>query len=127
VLTRRINQGQTLARTRLVHAIFIEVFLMALIFALATTWRFTPPPRAIAAAAAEPSIMSLHTASAVAELTFTPGRAGPVTVSMILMTANFGPLDAKEVIVTIANPAAGVEPIARSAYGQATGRGGLTD
>jgi copper transport protein len=35
---------------------------------------------------------------------------------MILMTANFGPLDAKEVTVTIANPAAGVEPIARSAY-----------
>jgi copper transport protein len=115
-LTRRINRGETDARLRLVRLIFIEVMLVAIIFALATTWRFTPPPRALAAAAAEPSILSLHTGSVVAELTFTPGRAGPVAVSMIIMTGNFGPLDAKEVTLTIANPAAGVEPIARTAY-----------
>ena len=116
VLTRRINRGETDARRQLVRTIFIEVGLVTVIFALATTWRFTPPPRALVAAAAEPSVLSLHTASAVAELTFTPGRAGPVAVSVIVMTGNFGPLDAKEVTLTIANPAAGVEPIARAAY-----------
>jgi copper transport protein len=35
---------------------------------------------------------------------------------MIVMTGNLELLDAKAVTVTLANPAAGVEPIARSAY-----------
>ena len=35
---------------------------------------------------------------------------------MVIMTGNFGPLDAREVSLTIANPAAGVEPISRAAY-----------
>jgi copper transport protein len=115
VLTGRIKRRETAARSQLVYAIFIEVLLVTIIFALAATWRFTPPPRAIAAAAMEPSILNIHTGSAVAELSFSPGRAGPVTVSMILMTGNFGPLDAKQVTLTIANPAAGVEPFRRAA------------
>jgi copper transport protein len=45
----------------------------------------------------------------------TPGHAGPVSVSIALLTGDFGPLDAKEVTLTIANPAAGIEPIKRPA------------
>jgi copper transport protein len=116
VLTRQINRGQTRARFSLVRAILVELVLLTSAFGLVATWRFTPPPRAIAAAAAEPAVLAFHTASAFANIAFAPARAGRITVSMIVMTGNFEPLDAKAVTVTVANPLAGVEPIARSAY-----------
>jgi copper transport protein len=33
-----------------------------------------------------------------------------------ILTGNLGPLDARQVVLTLANSAAGVEPIARQAY-----------
>ena len=51
----------------------------------------------------------------MADLTFTPGRVGPITASMVIMTGDFGPLPAREVTLTIANPVAGIEPITRLA------------
>jgi copper transport protein len=51
----------------------------------------------------------------MAEVTVTPGRAGPVSVSIALQTGDFGPLDAKEVTLTLSNPGAGIEPIRRPA------------
>jgi CheY-like chemotaxis protein len=116
VLTDRINRGQVAAARSLVRTIFFELLLVAIIFALVATWRFTPPPRSLAEAAAEPVVLSFHTAAAFANIAFTPGRAGSVTVSMIVMTGNLELLDAKAVTVTLANPTAGVEPIVRPAY-----------
>jgi copper transport protein len=115
-LTHQINQGEAEARLGLVRTIAAELTLVLVIFALVATWRFTPPPRALAAAAAQPAVLSFHTASAFANVAFTPARAGRVKVSMLIMTGNYQPLDAKAVTLTIANSAAGVEPIARSAY-----------
>jgi copper transport protein len=51
----------------------------------------------------------------MANLTLTPGRAGPLAVEVALQTADFGALPAKEVRVTFANPTAGIEPIRRPA------------
>jgi copper transport protein len=45
---------------------------------------------------------------------------------MLIMTGNYQPLDAKAVTLTIANPAAGVEPFARSAHNPGDGYGGST-
>jgi copper transport protein len=114
-LTFQINQGEIEARLGLIRTIAAELMLMMIVLALVTTWRFTPPPRALVAAAAEPAVLSFHTASAFANVAFTPGRAGRVKVSMVIMTGSYGPLDAKAITVTIANLPAGVEPIARSA------------
>jgi copper transport protein len=116
VLTRRIHRRKTGAPLALVRTICLELVLLTLTFALVASWRFTPPPRALAAAAAAPAVLSFHTASAFANVAFAPARAGRVTVSMIIMTGNFEPLDAKAVTVTIVNQLAGVEPIARSAH-----------
>jgi copper transport protein len=113
-LTHQINQGDAEARLGLVRTIAAELTLVLAVFALVATWRFTPPPRALAAAAAQPAVLSFHTAAAFANVAFTPARAGRVKVSMVIMTGNYQPLDAKAVTLTIANPAAGVEPIARS-------------
>jgi copper transport protein len=115
VLTRRVKRDDVAARRQLVRTIAVELVLVAVIFALASTWRFTPPPRALDEADAEPASIYVHTAPAVANVTFAPGRAGRVQVSIIVMTGNLGPLDAQGVSLTIANPAAGVDPITRPA------------
>jgi copper transport protein len=114
-LTHLINLGEDKARLDLVRTIAAELMLMTIVLGLVATWRFTPPPRALAAAAAEPAVLSFHTASAFANVAFTPARAGRVQVSMLIMSGNYGPLDPKAVTITLANPPAGVEPIARSA------------
>ena len=65
--------------------------------------------------------MHMHTAQAMVELTVTPGRVGPVRMSLSLMTGDFAALDPKEVTVTLANPGAGIEPIERRAVKAADG------
>ncbi len=116
MLTPRIARGEGASRRQLVRTITAELVLVTFVFALATTWRFTPPPRGLVAAAETPASLHLHTARAAAEVTFTPARAGRVGVSMVIMSANLGPLDAQDVRLTLANPGAGVEPITRPAY-----------
>ena len=98
-----------------------EIGLAVVILGLVATWRFTPPPRALAASAAEPVNMHMHTAQAMVALTVTPGRVGPVRMSLSLMTGDFAALDPKEVTVTVANPSAGIEPIERRAVRVADG------
>jgi copper transport protein len=115
-LTYQINQGQIEARLGLVRTIAAELMLMMIVLALVATWRFTPPPRALAVAAAQPAVLSFHTASAFATVAFTPARAGRVKASMLIMTGNYQPLQVKAVTLTIANQPAGVEPITRSAH-----------
>jgi len=114
-LTGPAERGDLSAVRRLATAIAIEAALAVAILATVATWRFTPPPRAIEAAAARPAAVHIHTAKAMAEVTVTPGHAGQVSVSIALLTGDFGPLDAKEVTLSLANPATGIEPIKRAA------------
>ncbi|OWJ56310.1 copper resistance CopC/CopD family protein [Inquilinus limosus] len=114
-LTAPAEAGDGRATRRLARSVAIESALVLAIFAAAATWRFTPPPRALAEAAAQPASIHIHTAPAMADLTITPGRAGPVTASIVVLTGDFGPLDAKEVTLVLSNPAAGIEPIRRKA------------
>jgi copper transport protein len=114
-LTQPAVGGDAAATGTLRRSIFCEMLLFLAIFGVAASWRFTPPPRALAEAAAEPAAIHIHTEKAMADLTITPGRVGPITVSMVIMTGDFGPLPAKEVTLTIANPVAGIEPITRLA------------
>jgi copper transport protein len=114
ILTRRVVAGAPRARTRLARAVLVEIVLVAGILGLVTLWRFTPPPRALAAA--EPAFVHLHDGSTMADLTLTPGRAGAVLAEVRLMREDFSPLPAKEVTLTLSNSAAGIEPIARAGH-----------
>lgn len=107
--------GSSGARRRLRRSIAVEIALAAAILGVVAAWRFTPPPRALAAAAAEPASVHIHSAKAMADVTLAPGRVGRTNASIVIMTGDFGPLDAKEVTFVASNPAAGVEPIRRSA------------
>ena len=51
----------------------------------------------------------------MADVTVSPGHAGPVSVGIVVMTGDFGPLDAKELTLVLSNPASGIEPLKRPA------------
>lgn len=115
-LTPAIMDGLGPPRRLLVRSIAVEMVIVAAILGLVATWRFTPPPRAlIAVSAAKPAHLHIHTAKAMADVTFDPGRAGLVRADIALMTGDFGALDAKEVRLTLENKAAGIEAISRAA------------
>lgn len=114
-LTAPAEAGDGRAVRQLARSVAIETALVLAIFAATATWRFTPPPRALAEAEARPAAIHIHTAPAMADLAITPGRTGPVTATIVVLTGDFGPLDAKEVTLVLSNPAAGIEPIGRKA------------
>lgn len=114
-LTTPAAAGEPAETRRLARSIAAETLIVLMIFGAVAAWRFTPPPRALAAVAAQPATAHVHTGQAMVDLTVTPGRAGPVSVSAIIMTGEFGPLDAKEVTFIFSNADAGIEPFRRRA------------
>lgn len=114
-LTTPAEAGDTEVQRRLVRSIGIETLIVLAIFGVAAGWRFTPPPRALAIAAAQPASVHIHTLKAMADLSITPGHAGRVSASVVIMTGDFGPLDAKEVTLVLSKPDSGIEPIKRPA------------
>lgn len=114
-LTASAEAGATEVQRRLTRSIGVEMLIVLAIFGVAAGWRFTPPPRALAIAAAQPVSVHIHALEAMADLSITPGHAGPVAASMIIMTGDFGPLDAKEVTLVLSNPDSGIEPLKRAA------------
>jgi copper transport protein len=113
-LTAPALAGDSIATRRLAASVAAEVVLVAAILAVVALWRFTPPPRALAAAIEPPAIVHIHNDKGMAMVTITPGRAGPVSVSVALAAHDGAPLTAREVTLTLALPAAGIEPIRRS-------------
>ncbi|MER8392130.1 copper resistance CopC/CopD family protein [Mesorhizobium sp. M0045] len=114
-LTAPAEAGETEVQRRLARSIFIELLIVLAIFGVAAGWRFTPPPRALAIAAAQPASVHIHTLQAMADLSIAPGHAGPVAASIFIMTGDFGPLDAKQVTLVLSKPDSGIEPIKRPA------------
>lgn len=114
-LTAPTEGGDPAAAHKLARSIAMETLIALLVLGAVATWRFAPPPRVLAAAAAAPATTHIHTAEAMVDLTVTPGRAGTTSVSAIIMTGDFGPLDAKEVTFVFSNPHAGIEPFRRKA------------
>ena len=120
-MTPAVAAGRDAARRDLVRSISVELILVVFIFGLVAAWRFTPTPRSIAIAASRPATLHVHTAKAMADVTFEPGRAGPPRISILLMNGDFGGLDAKEVTLTFRNDPAGIEPVVRAAARNAEG------
>jgi copper transport protein len=107
-------QKRGMAAARPLAASFkAELCIAVAILALVSLWRFTPPPRSLAAAA--PIEVHLHGARAMAQLTLTPVRARDPDVHVLVLDGALNPLAVKEVTVTLANAAAGIEPVRRVA------------
>lgn len=94
--------------------IAVETLLIVVVLGIVASWRFTPPPRALTLANST-TMVHVHTSKAMAEVTIRPDAAGPVSVSILIMTGDFAPLEPKEVTLSLALPSAGIEPIRRTA------------
>jgi copper transport protein len=120
-LTGPALAGELPARYRLRQSILVELVLVLAIFGLAAGWRFTPPPRAIAAAEAAQAAASVplyaHAMdnAVMADLTIKPGRAGPVSIEIFVVDAAGAPLEPQSLDLTLAAPALGIEPFKTSA------------
>lgn len=115
VFTKPAERGEQSVVRRLVRAVVVETVIVLAVLAVAATWRFTPPPRALLLAAAPPVSIHIHADKAMAELAVTPGRAGPVEVSAVILAPDFTSLAPKEVTFVLSNPQAGIEPMRRKA------------
>jgi len=123
-LTPAFERGDRGARRRFGSSIAAETVLVVVILAVAATWRFTPPPRAIAQAAeaaAIPASVHMHSPKVMANLLLEPGRAGPVTATIEVMDAEANPFEAKEITLLLGNETAGIEPLKRKATRSAEG------
>jgi copper transport protein len=103
------------ANTRpLVRSILAECAMVVGILAVVAGWRFTTPPRALAAVEA-PLALHLHTENAMFQVLISPGRAGTDRFVLQLMTGDGSPLAAKEATLILSLPERGIEPLERAA------------
>ncbi|WP_181706760.1 copper resistance protein CopC [Chthonobacter rhizosphaerae] len=105
--------GSSRAPAALRVTVGAELLLAVAVLAVVGLWRFTPPPRALHAAA--PVIVRLDGPAMAAEVTATPGRAGPVRLAIVLSTPDGRPVEPLEVTVEAVQPDAGLGPIRRPA------------
>ncbi|TKW78630.1 MAG: copper-binding protein, partial [Bradyrhizobium icense] len=98
-----------------------EFVLALLILGIVAGWRFTPPPRALAAATGAPLSMHIHTDAAMVQVLIAPGKVGADDFVLQLLDGNFAPLVAKEVSLTLSLPERGVEALERKATPGAEG------
>jgi copper transport protein len=114
-LTSAVIAGSIKPRRMLARLIGVEVAIVIAILGMVAAWRFTPPPRVLVIASAKSALVHIHTAAAMADVTFEPARAGMVQASIVIMRGDFGGLDAKEVRLTLDNKTADIEAISRPA------------
>ncbi len=98
----------------LVISIAAETVIAIVILGLVALWRFTPPPRALAAAL-EPIAFHIHGAPAMANFELTQSRGRGATLDILMLDPEVRPLAVKEVTLILANPKAGIEPLRREA------------
>jgi copper transport protein len=94
-------------------SIAFELVIALVILGLVALWRFTPPPRALAADA--PISLHIHGEKAMAEIEIERAKQRSPQASVLLLDGAFQPLAAKEVTLVLANPAAGIEPMRMNA------------
>lgn len=109
---------------RMRRSIALEVFLLAAVLAVAGLWRFTQPPRAEAAARAmsAPAEARLTEGPLAVTVAVSPGRAGPVRVTLSDLTQDGEPIVPLGVTLELAKPSFGIGPFRREAARGTDGR-----
>jgi copper transport protein len=113
-----LTPGLALAPVRtgpLVRSMVAECAVVLAILAVVAGWRFTPPPRALAAAGRTPLAVHIHGDKATFQVLISPGRIGTDNFVLQLMSGDGSPLRAKETILILGLPERGIEPLERQA------------
>lgn len=100
---------------RMQKSILCELVLVAGILGVVGLWRFTPPPRLPLAVAQDNFFLHVHSEKVMANVTISPGGAGPVEIVVQLEAPDERPLTAMELSVTLSNPDLGIEPMTAQA------------
>jgi copper transport protein len=118
-LTEPALAGEAGAWHRLRQSIRAEAVIVLLIVGLVAGWRFTPPPRALAAveaaAPSEPIFIHMMDADIMAMVTITPGAPGPVAIELEVFDVEGDPIEPEAVTVALGAPERGIEPFKRAA------------
>lgn len=116
-LTAGVLANQNAARRVLGRIIAVEIALALCVLAVVALWRFTPPPRSLHSTAPVAVSAHLHSASAFANIVFTPAAdsAQSGTLQLTLTNAKSAPLLPVAVDVSFLNAASGIEPLLRKA------------
>jgi copper transport protein len=112
-LVPRLASGDAGAARPLAASIAFECMVAIVILALVALWRFTPPPRALVASA--PISIHLHGGKAMAQIEIERPEDQGARATLQVLDGEFQPLAVKEVTLVLANPAAGIEPMRRTA------------
>jgi copper transport protein len=99
----------------LLRSIVLECVVVAAILAVVAGWRFTPPPRALAASIRPPLAIHIHSDHAMFQVLVSPGRVGTDDFVLQLMNGDASPLPAKEATLVLSLPERGIEPLERVA------------
>jgi copper transport protein len=110
-LTPRVVTGDAATARRLVRWIAMELAVVVVVLGLVASWRFTPPPRSLIAAAESAVHLHIHGEKAMADLTIELAGASGRKIAVNILDGQFGPLAAKEVTLFFAKPDAGIEPL----------------
>lgn len=113
-LTPALAANLTMTRP-LVRSIALEGTIAVAILAAVAGWRFTPPPRSLAAVAETPLAVHIHTEEAMFQVLVSPGRVGTDSFVLQLMQGDASPLVAKEATLILSLPERGIEPLERPA------------
>ena len=100
------SRSALLSMRRLVAA---EILLIVLVLAVTALWRFTPPPRELAQVPATTSTMHIHTAQAMATISFQTSSTLRFDADISLQTAEFDSLDPMDVTMRMASTDGRVE------------------
>lgn len=111
----------------LVRSVGAEILLVLAILGLVAGWRFTPPPRVLAAVAQVPVSLHIHTDKGMVQMAVSPGAAGPNRFDLQFLSADFGPLEPRDVRLTLAQSARGIAPFTRRAIRLADGNWAVRD
>jgi copper transport protein len=119
-LTPALQSGSQNKRP-LVRSIGFECAVVVGILALVALWRFTPPPRSLAAAVRPPLALHIHSDRAMFQVLISRSRAGTDDFVLQIMAGDASPLQAKEVSLFLSLPEKGIEPMERKAERGADG------
>lgn len=109
------------------RSVLAECVIALAILAVVAGWRFTPPPRVMAAAVVPPLAIHIHTGKAMFQVLVSPGKVGIDHFVLQLMDGEGAPLPAKEATLTLSLPERGIEPFERKAVLGADGHWSVRD
>jgi copper transport protein len=119
-LTPALAAGPLNARP-LARSILAECAVMLAVLAVVAGWRFTPPPRALAAVIVTPLAIHIHTENAMFQVLISPATVGSDSFVLQLMHGDGSRLEAKEAVLILSLPERGIEPLERKAVPGADG------